>query len=146
MARRVKVTKAHLNKFMKHWQKKMKLMDWEMRIDFATEEQVAARLGEDGDMPNSAVIAKQSVACTDASNQYQTDTSWLENRRNRILVKMDPDLTLKQAESIVVHEMLHVMLWHLAPNDNDASATIMLEQVINTLESMLVNGDRDVAR
>lgn len=140
------VTLRDLRKYMKRWQSALRLQDWEMRIDWATEAQMAERLGEDGDCPKSGELAKQAVACTDASNAYQSDTSFLENKKNRILVKINKKLTKKEAESIVLHEMLHVLLWHMAPNDSDASATILLEQVINTLESVIMNGDRNATR
>lgn len=131
---------------MKKWQKALRLQDWDMRIDWANEAQMADRLGEDNDLPNVKNIAKQAVACTDASNAYQTDTSWIENKKNRILVKINKSLTKKEAESIVLHEMLHVLLWHMAPDDSDAAATVMLEQVINTLEGVIMNGDRNATR
>lgn len=141
-----KVTLSDLRSYMRKWQKALRLQDWDMRIDWANEAQMADRLGEDGDCPNASTIAKQAVACTDASNAYQTDTSWIENKKNRILVKINKSLTKKEAESIVLHEMLHVLLWHMAPDDSDAAATVMLEQVINTLESVIMNGDGNVTR
>jgi len=140
-----RVTLLDLRRYMKKWQHKLRLQDWEMRIDWATEAQMADRLGEDGDCQRSGDIAKQAVACTDASTAYQLNTSFLENKKNRILVKRNPDLIKKEAESIVLHEMLHVLLWHMAPDDSDAAATIMLEQVINTLEKVIMNGDKDAA-
>ena len=136
MARRV--TLLDLRSYMRKWQKKLRLNDWEIRVDWATENQMKIRLAEDGDFPQAAVVAKQAVACTDTSNAHQSDTSWLEYRRNRILVKREKTLTKKTAESIVLHEMLHTLLWPLAPNDSDAQAMIVLEQIINTLERSLV--------
>ena len=132
------VTLSDLRSYMRKWKKKLRLDDWEIRVDWATEDQMKIRLAEDGDFPQAATVAKQAVACTDASNAYQADTSWLEYRRNRILVKRDKTLTKKMAESIVLHEMLHTLLWPLAPNDSDAQAMIVLEQIINTLERSLV--------
>lgn len=134
-----KVTLIDLRSYMKKWKKKLRLDDWEMRVDWGNEQQMSERLGEDGDCPEASVIAKQAVACTDVSNPYQTDTSYIENKKNRILVKINKDLTKKEAESIIAHEMLHVLLWPLAPDDKDASATVTLEQIINTLEENLVS-------
>jgi len=137
-----KVSLSNLRSYMNKWKKKLRLDDWDMRVDWGNERQMADRLAEDGDCPDASVLAKQAVACTDASNPYQTDTSHIENKKNRILVKINKDMTKLEAESIIAHEMLHVLLWPLAPDDKDASATIVLEQIINILEANLVNNKR----
>jgi hypothetical protein len=135
------LNQGQLNKLVRKWQKKLRLTDWEIVVSWCTEAQMAARMAEDGDEEHPEKKAKISVALTDTSDPWQSNTSALEHRKTRILIKKGCYSDAKEVESAIVHELLHTLIWPLAPDSADAMATVVLEQIINTLETVIMDGE-----
>lgn len=126
-----------LDPIVAHWQEKFRLRDWRITPRWATLEELTAFFAEDEDETDPAKIAKQACAVTDASHADQWDSTGLENRTARILLKRGAFDNAAEVERTIVHEMLHILLWPIAPKDTDAMRRILLEQIINTLEEIL---------
>lgn len=119
------------------WQKKLRLRDWRISAHWVTEPQMAAFFAEDDDEDEPEKAAKLACAVTDASDATQWDSTALENRTTRILLKRGAFDNPQEIEQAIVHEMLHILLWPIAPSDTDALRRIFLEQIISTLEVLL---------
>lgn len=128
---------------VRKWQRRLRLQDWRIEALWATEEELAAFFAEDGDETEDGArkVAKLALAGTDFGTADQWDTSSLEHRRGRLLVKKGSFANRRELESAIVHELLHALLWPIAPQTKDARGQIFLEQVILTIEEALVPPD-----
>lgn len=119
------------------WQKKLRLRDWKISAHWVTEPQMVAFFAEDDDEDDAEKAAKLACAVTDAGHADQWDPTALENRSSRILLKRGAFDSPEEVEQTIVHEMLHILLWPIAPSDTDTLRRIFLEQIISTLEVLL---------
>jgi hypothetical protein len=127
-----------LGPIVTRWQKRLRLRDWEISAQWASEAELVTFFAEDDDEDDPQKSAKLACAVTDCSHFDQWDPTALENRSARILLKLGAFDDPAEIERTVVHEMLHILLWPIAPSDKEALRRIFLEQIISTLEPLLV--------
>lgn len=132
-----KTTEPALAPLVARWRKKLKLSDWKITARWVTERQLSAFFAEDDDEDDPDKAAKLACAVTDAGHADQWDSTSLETRTARIHLKRGAFDSAEEIERTVVHEMLHILLWPIAPKDDDNLRRIFLEQIIVTLEELL---------
>lgn len=121
--------------------RRLNMADWKITAEWADERRLTAFFAEDGDDKHPDRSASLACAATDSSNPHQYDTTALERRETRIYLKRGAFETEAEISSAICHEMLHSLFWPIAPPDSDPLRSILLEQVINTVEAALMEGD-----
>lgn len=126
-----------LGKYLKACKDTLKLNDWDIDIEWVSEEELALFFHEEESLPVAKKNAKLAVAGTDVGSYNQKDTSFAENKSSRVLLKKGSFDTKYEAVRTLVHELLHILLAPIAPADRDKRGGVILEQIINTLEEPL---------
>ena len=131
----MKDEKRLARKLVRKWQKRLRLLDWRFSVEIVDEEELAAFFSEDDKKNSPRTMARQAWAATDADGPMSFDTTAIENRDVKILIKKGAAEKEDDLESLVKHELLHAVFWALTPEDPVGS--VHLEQIINMLEKEL---------
>lgn len=126
-----------LGKYLKACKSILKLNDWDINIEWVSEEELVKFFHEEESLVAAKNNAKLAIAGTDVGSYTQKDTSFAENKSSRIMLKKGSFDCKEDAVRTMVHEVLHILLAPIAPSDRDKRGGVILEQIINTLEEPL---------
>ena len=117
-----------LRRFLRFAKRQLRLLDWNISVRWLQESEYEKFANPPGENPTP------SKACTD------TCDSAIDERRTDIRLLAGACHDQQEAENVLTHELLHLVLWHA--NNNRWRDTRLLEQAIVTLEEPVANGIR----
>jgi len=127
----------NLKPHLRYWQKKFNLRDFELEINWVDEEGMRKFFLEDSPEDDASATAKEAVASTSADGPHGENRSLLANRHIKMVFKKGAFESEREAVAALVHEMIHNLLWPLAPSRHNKLACIHEEQIVLTLENVI---------
>jgi hypothetical protein len=133
-----RLAKQYLGK----WKKKFRLEDWKIEVSIMNSKDFKQFLLDCGDTPASVQSSEDTIAATNAGSVSDKTTQHnVFNRDAVIAIQYQDNITDDELESIIVHEMLHIMLSHISPYETDLEVATVEEIVLTLEEALLTKGE-----
>lgn len=113
------------------WRSRLRLQDWKIKTRWVSEKEAREDLGVDLEEELSCVAYIVGVGAGGETGHS------IQNKEVEICLidgEFDNSIALSRT---ILHELLHVLLWPVAPTDDDPIKEGIFEQIINVLEDAI---------